>query len=80
LSDLAFQRHILVQALILLDFLLALTEKSKSKPLYQNAQKAMQYQFTLREEDVSSIELVLPLPLSAVLPSLLLTPRSTPPG
>lgn len=53
LSDLAFQRHILVQALILIDFLLALTDKAKSKPLYQNAQKAMQYSFTLREEDVS---------------------------
>ncbi|RMZ71465.1 nuclear matrix [Pyrenophora seminiperda CCB06] len=51
LSDLAFQRHILVQALILIDFLLTLTEKSKSKPFYQNAQKAMQYNFTLREED-----------------------------
>jgi hypothetical protein len=33
LSDLAFQRHILVQALILLDFLLALTEKAKSKSI-----------------------------------------------
>jgi hypothetical protein len=54
LSDLAFQRHILVQALILIDFLLTLTEKSKSKPFYQNAQKAMQYNFTLREEDVSA--------------------------
>lgn len=54
LSDLAFQRHILVQALILIDFLLTLTEGSKSKPFYQNAQKAMQYSFTLREEDVSS--------------------------
>lgn len=54
LSDLAFQRHILVQALILIDFLLALTEKAKSKSIYQNAQKAMQYNFTLREEDVSS--------------------------
>ncbi|KKY17276.1 putative nuclear matrix protein [Diplodia seriata] len=31
LSDLAFQRHILVQALVLLDFLLSLTEKSKEK-------------------------------------------------
>jgi THO complex subunit 1 len=53
LSDLAFQRHILVQALILIDFLLTLTEKSKSKPYYQGAQKAMQYSFTLREQDVS---------------------------
>ncbi|KAL6704330.1 hypothetical protein ACN47E_008286 [Coniothyrium glycines] len=51
LSDLAFQRHILVQALILIDFLLTLTEKSKSKPFYQNAQKAMQYPFTMREEN-----------------------------
>ncbi|KAH7088422.1 THO complex subunit 1 transcription elongation factor-domain-containing protein [Paraphoma chrysanthemicola] len=51
LSDLAFQRHILVQALILIEFLLALTEKAKSKPIYQNAQKAVQYSFTLREED-----------------------------
>lgn len=51
LSDLAFQRHILVQALILIDFLLTLTEKSKNKPFYQNAQKAMQYNFTLREDD-----------------------------
>ncbi|KAF2997600.1 hypothetical protein E8E13_003209 [Curvularia kusanoi] len=51
LSDLAFQRHILVQALILIDFLLTLTEKAKSKPLYQNAQKAMQYNFTMRDQD-----------------------------
>ncbi|KAF2748215.1 hypothetical protein M011DRAFT_401168 [Sporormia fimetaria CBS 119925] len=51
LSDLAFQRHILVQALILIDFLLTLTEKGKNKPYYQNAQKAMQYTFTLREGD-----------------------------
>ncbi|KAJ4994080.1 hypothetical protein SVAN01_00557 [Stagonosporopsis vannaccii] len=51
LSDLAFQRHILVQALILVDFLLTLTEKAKSKPLYQNAQKAMQYNFTMRDQD-----------------------------
>jgi THO complex subunit 1 len=33
---------------------LTLTEKAKSKPLYQNAQKAMQYNFTLREQDVSA--------------------------
>ncbi|KAF2712635.1 hypothetical protein K504DRAFT_464705 [Pleomassaria siparia CBS 279.74] len=51
LSDLAFQRHILVQALILIDFLLTLTDKSKKKPYYANAQKAMQYSFTLGEED-----------------------------
>ncbi|PVI06162.1 nuclear matrix protein [Periconia macrospinosa] len=51
LSDLAFQRHILVQALIMIDFLLTLTEKSKSKPYYQAAQKAMQYPFTLNDEE-----------------------------
>ena len=63
LSDLAFQRHILVQALILIDFLLTLTEKSKNKQFYQNAQKAMQYRFTLREEDVSFItDLLHPCP------------------
>lgn len=62
LSDLAFQRHILVQALILIDFLLTLTEQAKNKPFYQNAQKAMQYSFTLREEDVSTRHCDLPLP------------------
>ncbi|KAF2653256.1 hypothetical protein K491DRAFT_603281 [Lophiostoma macrostomum CBS 122681] len=51
LSDLAFQRHILVQALILIDFLLTLTDKSKKRSYYEKAQKAMQYSFTLREED-----------------------------
>ncbi|KAF2178872.1 nuclear matrix protein [Zopfia rhizophila CBS 207.26] len=51
LSDLAFQRHILVQALILIDFLFSLTEKSKKKPYYVNAQKALQYSFTLPEQD-----------------------------
>ncbi|KAI8937203.1 hypothetical protein NX059_006412 [Plenodomus lindquistii] len=51
LSDLAFQRHILVQALILIDFLLTLTEDAKKQSFYQNAQKAMQYSFTLREDD-----------------------------
>ncbi|KAF2115991.1 nuclear matrix protein [Lophiotrema nucula] len=51
LSDLAFQRHILVQALILIDFLLGLTERSKQKPYYRDAQKAMQYSFTLPKED-----------------------------
>lgn len=67
LSDLAFQRHILVQALILIDFLLTLTEKSKKKAYYQNAQKAMQYGFTLSEDDVSSCHpLTLPTPCSAL--------------
>jgi THO complex subunit 1 len=39
---------------------LALTEKAKSKPIYQKAQKAMQYSFTLREEDVRSSLFVFP--------------------
>jgi THO complex subunit 1 len=76
LSDLAFQRHILVQALILIDFLLTLTEKAKSKPLYQKGQKAMQYTFTMREQDVSVrrffVNLVLP-PASA--PVMINLPR-----
>ncbi|KAF2738148.1 nuclear matrix protein-like protein [Polyplosphaeria fusca] len=53
LSDLAFQRHILVQTLVLIDFLLTLTERSKSRPNYVNAQKAMQYAFTLGEEQTA---------------------------
>jgi THO complex subunit 1 len=53
LSDLAFQRHILVQALILLDFLLSLSEKSKKRLSHLNTQKALQYPFTLSEADVS---------------------------
>jgi THO complex subunit 1 len=65
LSDLAFQRHILVQALILIDFLLTLTDKAKNKSFYQNAQKAMQYGFTLREEEVSPCHPSLPLPATA---------------
>ncbi|KAK8192603.1 hypothetical protein M8818_007773 [Zalaria obscura] len=52
LSDLAFQRHILVQALILLDFLLSLTEKAKKKladPSINN--KALLYPYTLSDKD-----------------------------
>ncbi|KAJ4349710.1 uncharacterized protein N0V89_008327 [Didymosphaeria variabile] len=51
LSDVAFQRHVLVQALILIDFLLTLTGTAKSKPYYENAQQSMKYNFTLSEED-----------------------------
>ncbi|KAK8238314.1 THO complex subunit 1 transcription elongation factor-domain-containing protein [Phyllosticta capitalensis] len=56
LSDLAFQRHILVQALILLDFLLSLTEKSKERTqkwLAQvtSANRAVQYNYTLSTQD-----------------------------
>lgn len=52
LSDLAFQRHIVVQALILLDFLLSLTERAKKKLSTINPQKALQYEYTLNEQDV----------------------------
>lgn len=53
LSDLAFQRHILVQALILIDFMLSLTENAKQKVAHITTQKALQYEFTLSEEGVS---------------------------
>jgi THO complex subunit 1 len=53
LSDLSFQRHILVQAWILIDFLLSLTEKAKKKlaagPEVTN--KALLYAYTLSEAD-----------------------------
>lgn len=52
LSDLAFQRHILVQALILIDFLLSLTDKAKKRLVVPEAtNKSMLYSFTLGEED-----------------------------
>lgn len=52
LSDLAFQRHILVQALILIDFLLSLTEQAKKRlAALETTNKSMLYSFTLSEED-----------------------------
>jgi THO complex subunit 1 len=52
LSDLAFQRHILVQALILIDFLLSLTEMAKKKRDALNLQnKSLLYAYTLNEDD-----------------------------
>lgn len=52
LSDLAFQRHILVQALILIHFLLSLTEQAKKKLATLDAvNKSMLYAFTLNEDD-----------------------------
>lgn len=53
LSDLAFQRHILVQALILIDFMLSLTEDAKQKVAHITTQKSLQYDLTLKDEDVS---------------------------
>jgi THO complex subunit 1 len=51
LSDLAFRRHILVQALILIHFLLSFTEKAKNKQILSRTQ--LKTKFTLSEEDVS---------------------------
>jgi len=56
LSDLAFQRHILVQALMLLEFLLSFTEKAKKK-LAARAQQQRgvpKSQYALSDQDVSS--------------------------
>ncbi|KAF2843135.1 nuclear matrix protein [Patellaria atrata CBS 101060] len=53
LSDLAFQRNILVQALIVLDFLLSLSERSKERLSGVTQQKALQYPFTLSKEDTA---------------------------
>jgi THO complex subunit 1 len=49
-SDTAFRRHVLVQALILLDFVLSLTPSSKSR-LADTTNKSVLYGFTLNEED-----------------------------
>ncbi|KAJ6079993.1 hypothetical protein N7467_009746 [Penicillium canescens] len=49
-SDTAFRRHVLVQALILLDFVLSLTSKSKTR-LADATNKSVLYGFTLNEED-----------------------------
>ena len=50
ISDLAFRRHILVQALILIDFLLSLTATSKKK-LESLRNKSVIYPYTLNEEN-----------------------------
>jgi len=52
ISDLAFRRHILVQALILVDFLLSLTPKAKRK-LGQTSNKSVLYAYTLNEENAT---------------------------
>lgn len=49
-SDMAFRRHVLVQALILLDFMLSLTPKAKSR-LADLTNKSVLYGFVLGEED-----------------------------
>ncbi|KAL4902839.1 hypothetical protein BDW74DRAFT_58485 [Aspergillus multicolor] len=49
-NDTAFRRHVLVQALILLDFMLSLTSKSKAK-LADLTNKSVLYGFILSDED-----------------------------
>jgi THO complex subunit 1 len=48
--DIAFRRHILVQILILLDFLLSLTQSAKAK-LAELTNKSVLYAYTLSPED-----------------------------
>ena len=51
MSDLAFRRHILVQALVLIDFLLSLTPKAKKK-LDHTTNKSVLYYYTVSDDDV----------------------------
>ncbi|KAF8442570.1 THO complex subunit 1 transcription elongation factor-domain-containing protein [Kalaharituber pfeilii] len=52
LSDLTFRRHVLVQALILIDFLLSLTPAAKERWAdIPSPNKAVQFSFTLSPED-----------------------------
>ncbi|KAL8715036.1 MAG: hypothetical protein Q9220_000993 [cf. Caloplaca sp. 1 TL-2023] len=55
ISDLAFRRHILVQALILVDFLLSLTPRAKKK-LQQTSNKSVLYSYNLAEDDTKWAE------------------------
>ncbi|KAJ5604986.1 hypothetical protein N7510_010140 [Penicillium lagena] len=50
ISDTAFRRHVLVQALILIDFMLSLTPKSKAQ-LSDLPNKSVLYGFILNEDD-----------------------------
>ena len=50
ISDTAFRRHVLVQALILLDFMLSLTPKAKTR-LADCTNKSVLYGFVLNETD-----------------------------
>ncbi|EGE84897.1 nuclear matrix protein [Blastomyces gilchristii SLH14081] len=49
-NDVAFRRHILVQSLILLDFVLSLTPKAKAK-LADSTNKSVLYSYVLNDED-----------------------------
>ena len=60
ISDLSFRRHILLQVLIVMDFLLSLSSKAKEKlseaTLPDNPNKSVMYaDQTLSEDDVSSL-------------------------
>ena len=52
MSDLAFRRHILVQSLILIEFLLSLTPKAKSKISPESKNKAAMYSFEFLDDEV----------------------------
>lgn len=55
INDLTFRRHILVQALIILNFILSWTADAKKKyKTIQPANKAVSYTGEFSEEDVSS--------------------------
>lgn len=58
-NDTAFRRHVLVQALILLDFMLSLTLKSKAR-LADLTNKSVLYGFVLSEEDVRAPLFIIP--------------------
>ena len=51
INDLAFRRHIMVQSLIVVDFLLSLNPRTKKK-LENFNNRAVQYAYTLNEENV----------------------------
>ena len=51
IGDTAFRRHVLVQALILLDFVLSLTPEAKGR-LSNLTNKSVLYGFVLNEDDV----------------------------
>ncbi|MCJ1472769.1 hypothetical protein MMC13_001418 [Lambiella insularis] len=53
ISDLAFRRHVLVQALILIDFLLSLTPKAKSKVPENTKNKSVVYEYILDEDNAA---------------------------
>ncbi|WEW59375.1 hypothetical protein PRK78_004846 [Emydomyces testavorans] len=53
-NDVAFRRHILVQSLIILDFLISLTPRAKAK-LTDTTNKSVLYSYVLNDEDVSFV-------------------------